>query len=169
MKIMTHSVLAQAEAVKHQVLPIDFSNTKKALINNIKTRRLAEEHLTHGGVLVMFPSGAIATAEKIKQKAVEKEWKQYASKLSLKWNTPVLPIFFEGQNSKVFHIANKINQTFKYSVLMYELCKKMGKNVDVHIGDLIEFKKIKEIGDLKMITNYLYNQTYNLDPENKLI
>ena len=45
----------------------------------------------------------------------------------------------------------------------------MGKNVDVHIGDLIEFKKIKEIGDLKMITNYLYNQTYNLDPENKLI
>ncbi|PPR43797.1 MAG: hypothetical protein CFH21_00663, partial [Alphaproteobacteria bacterium MarineAlpha5_Bin11] len=109
------------------------------------------------------------TAEKIKQKAVEKEWKQYASKLSLKWNTPVLPIFFEGQNSKVFHIANKINQTFKYSVLMYELCKKMGKNVDVHIGDLIEFKKIKEIGDLKMITNYLYNQTYNLDPENKLI
>ena len=166
-KLMTHKVLAQAPAVRHQILPIDFSNNKPALINNINTRRLAEKHLMNEGVVIMFPSGEIATAKKLKEKALEKEWKLYASKLSLKWNTPVLPMFFEGQNSSIFHIANKIGQTFKYSVLMYELCKKIGSDVNVHIGNLISYNKIKSIGDLKQITKYLYDQTYDLDPDNK--
>ena len=166
-KLMTHKVLAQAPAVRHQILPIDFSNNKPALINNINTRRLAEKHLMNEGVVIMFPSGEIATAKKLKEKALEKEWKLYASKLSLKWNTPVLPMFFEGQNSSIFHIANKIGQTFKYSVLMYELCKKIGSDVNVHIGNLISYNKIKSIGDLKQITKYLYDHTYDLDPDNK--
>ena len=104
-------------------------------------------------------------ADAVKEKAVEKEWKQYPSKLSLRWNTPVLPIFFEGQNSNVFHLANKIGQTFKYSVLMYELRKKMGTEINVHIGKLINFEKISSIGDLKKITQFLHKETYKLDPD----
>ena len=165
-KIMTHKVLAQAPAVRHQILPIDFSNTKQSLTNNINTRKLAQKHLEEEGVLIMFPSGEISTAKKIKLKAVEKEWKQYVAKLSLKWQSPVLPIFFEGQNSNVFQLANKIGQTFRYSVMMYELRKKMGKNINVHIGSLINYNIIKSIGGLKEITNYLRKETYKLDPEN---
>ena len=135
-------------------------------MNNINTRRAAEKHLANEGVVIIFPNGGIATADKIRKKVVEKEWKQYASKLSLKWKVPVLPFFFEGQNSNVFHLANKIGQTFKYSVLMYELCKKMGKEINVHIGDLINIDTIKSIGDLKNITKYLHKKTYELDPEN---
>ena len=37
-KIITHKVLAQAPAVKHQILPIDFTASKAALINNIMTK-----------------------------------------------------------------------------------------------------------------------------------
>jgi putative hemolysin len=34
-KIITHKVLRQAEAVKEKILPIDFSPTREAIINNI--------------------------------------------------------------------------------------------------------------------------------------
>ena len=98
---------------------------------------------------------------------IDKEWKTFVSKLALKCKTPILPLFFEGQNSNVFHIANKINQTLRYSVMMYELCKRMGKEINVHVGDLIKYEDIKEIGDLKEITKYLRNQTYKLDPDNR--
>ena len=165
-KIITHKVLAQAPAVKHQILPIDFTSSKSALINNIMTKRKAEDHLKNDGVVIIFPNGQISTDKKYKQKIIEKEWKTFASKLTLKSKSPVLPFYFEGQNSKVFHYANKIGQTFRYSVLMYELRKKMGKTINVHIGSLIDNDKIKSIGGLKEITDYLRQETYNLDPEN---
>ena len=73
---------------------------------------------------------------------------------------------FEGQNSQIFHIANKIGQTFRYSLMMYELKRKIGDTVKVHIGDIISFEKLREIGDLKEITKFIRNKTYALDPSN---
>ena len=37
--------------------------------------------------------------------------------------------FFDGQNSQLYHIANKIGQTFRYSLCMYELKRKIGDDI----------------------------------------
>jgi len=168
-KLITHKVLRQAEAVKQKIIPFDFAQTRAALKANIESRKEAEEVLNKDGVLLIFPSGAISTKPKIKPKikAIDSEWKQFTSKLSVRTKSPVLPMFFEGQNSELFHIANKMGQAFRYSLMMYELKRKIGKNIKVHIGQVIPFAKIKEIGDLKEITKYLRKKTYDLDPDNK--
>jgi len=169
-KLITHKVLRQAEAVKNKIIPFDFALTKIALKNNIDSRKEAEEVLNKDGVILIFPSGAISTKPKIKPKikAVDSEWKQFTSKLSLRTKSPVLPMFFEGQNSELFHIANKMGQAFRYSLMMYELKRRIGKKIKVHIGEVIPFDKIKEIGDIKEITNFLRNKTYSLDPDNRI-
>ena len=165
-KMITHKVLRHADAVKDKIIPIDFVNSKEAKISNIKARRSAEEMLKDNGVIVIFPSGQIATKSSLgkKIKATDGDWKQFTSKLSIRTNSPILPIFFEGQNSQLFHIANKIGQTFRYSLMMYELKRKIGDTIKLHIGDIISSKKIKEIGDLRDITKYIRNKTYELDP-----
>lgn len=165
-KMITHKVLRQAEAVKEKILPIDFSPTRESIINNIETRKLAEDYLINEGLIVLFPSGQISTKSKLTKKirADDGVWKQFTSKLALRTNSSILPMFFEGQNSQFFHIANKLGQTFRYSLMMYELKRKIGHTVDLHIGDVISGKKIAEIGDLKEITKFIRQQTYNLDP-----
>ena len=168
-KLLTHEVLSRTPAISHQILPIDFSKSKHALINNIKTKNLAQRQLENGGVVIIFPNGEISSSKKLNQKVIENKWKNFASKLALKSKSPVLPLYFEGQNSKAFHIANKIGQTFRYSLMMYELRKKMGEEINVHIGNLINNKEIKSIGNLKEITDFLHKETYKLDPENYLI
>ena len=136
-------------------------------MSNIKARKDAEEVLKNDGVIVIFPSGQIATKENLKNsKADDGEWKQFVSRLVKKTESPVLPMYFEGQNSQLYHIANKIAQTFRYSLMMYELKRKIGKTIKVHIGDLIPFEKIKKINDLKEITKFLRKKTYELDPDN---
>jgi len=167
-KLITHKVLRQAEAVKDKIIPFDFAQTKKAIATNIESRKEAEKVLSQDGVILIFPSGAISTKPKIKPKikAVDSEWKQFTSKLALRTKSPVLPMFFEGQNSELFHIANKMGQAFRYSLMMYELKRRIGKKVKVHIGSLIPSKTIKEIGDLKEITKFLRKKTYELDPDN---
>ena len=168
-KLITHKVLRQAEAVKDKIIPIDFTESKEAIKANIASRKDAEKVLKDEGVIIIFPSGTIATKDKIHRnhKAYEKDWKQFTSKLSLRTKSPVLPMYFEGQNSQLFHIANKIGQTFRYSLMMYELKRKIGDTINVHIGDIIPFKKIYEIGDLIKITKFLKEKTYQLDPDTK--
>ena len=165
-KMITHKVLRHAEAVKEKIIPIDFTNTKDAMINNIKARRSAEDVLKDNGVIVIFPSGTIATKSSLGKtiKATDGDWKQFTSKLAIRTKTPILPIFFEGQNSQLFHIANKIGLTFRYSLMMYELKRKIGETINMHVGNIISAEKIREIGDLREITKYIRYKTYDLDP-----
>ena len=168
-KIITHKVLQRADAIKEKIIPFDFSKNRNALINNIASRKESEEHLRNNGVLIIFPSGSVSTKPKLKKgiKAVDGDWKQFTSKIIMKTQSPVVPIFFEGQNSELFHVADKLGQVFRYSLMMYELKRRIGKNIDVHIGKRIPFGNIKEIGNLIEITKFLRDSTYSLDPNNK--
>ncbi len=166
-KMVTHKVLRQADAVKDKILPIDFNETKEAILTNINTRKEAEKVLLNEGVLVLFPSGRIATKKNLNKytKADDGDWKQWVSKLILKTKTPVLPIFFDGQNSQWYHIANKLGLTFRYSLCMYELKRKIGDNIYMYFGCLISYDRLAKIGNIKEITNYLRSVTYSLDPQ----
>tara|TARA_B100000575_G_scaffold145825_1_gene116391 strand:+ start:1215 stop:2048 length:834 start_codon:yes stop_codon:yes gene_type:complete len=168
-KMVTHKVLRQAEAVKDKILPIDFNESKEALLTNISTRKEAEKILLNEGVLILFPSGRIATKKNLKKntKADDGEWKQWVSKLILKTKSPVLPIFFDGQNSQWYHMANKLGLTFRYSLCMYELKRKIGDNIDMYFGNLISYDHMAKIGDIREITSYLRSVTYSLDPQTK--
>ena len=166
-KMVTHKVLRQADAVKDKILPIDFNETKEALLTNINTRKEAEKVLLNDGVIVLFPSGRIATKKNLNKntKADDGEWKQWVSKLILKTKSPVLPIFFDGQNSQWYHMANKLGLTFRYSLCMYELKRKIGDSINMYFGSLISYEDLAEIGDIKEITLHLRSVTYSLDPQ----
>ena len=166
-KIITHKVLRQAEAVKDKIIPIDFSLSREAVLSNINARKQAETVLQNDGVIVIFPSGQIATKENLRfnTKANDGDWKQFVSKLIVKTKSPVLPSYFEGQNSYFYHIANKMGQTFRYSLLMYELTRKIGDTINLHFGKIIPFSEFEKIGNLIEITKYIRNKTYSLDPE----
>ena len=166
-KMVTHKVLRQADAVKDKILPIDFNENKEALLTNISTRKEAEKMLLNDGVLILFPSGRIATKKNLRKntKADDGEWKQWVSKLILKTKSPVLPIFFDGQNSQWYHIANKLGLTFRYSLCMYELKRKIGDNINMYFGSVIPYEHLVKIGDIQEITRYLKSVTYSLDPQ----
>ena len=40
----------------------------------------------------------------------------------------------------LFHVADKLGQVFRYSLMMYELKRRIGKKIDVHIGKRIPFE-----------------------------
>ena len=165
-KMITHKVLRQADAVKNKIIPIDFSPNREAMLANIDARNEAERVLQNDGVIVIFPSGQIATKDnlKLKTKAHDGDWKQFVSKLIVKTKSPVIPSYFEGQNSQLYHIANKMGQTFRYSLLMYELTRKIGDTINLHFGKVIPFSELEKIGNLIEITKYIRHKTYSLDP-----
>ena len=166
-KMITHKVLRQADAVKEKIIPIDFSQNRIAMLANIEARKEAEKVLQNNGVIVIFPSGQIATKEDLKltTKAHDGDWKQFVSKLIIKTKSPVLPSYFEGQNSQLYHIANKLGQTFRYALLMHELTRKIGDTINLHFRRIIPFSDFDKIGNLIEITKHIRSKTYSLDPK----
>ena len=167
-KIMTHETLQLLPELEKYILPIDFGKrTREAKKLNIDTSHKARDHLLNNGVIIIFPSGSVSTAKKIKDEATDDVWKLFPAKLIQQTKSDILPIFFDGKNGLLFHLfASKLkNQTLKYSSYIHETKKKIGKEVVIYAGSVIEYKEISHIKDRKELTNFLKEQTYNLKNE----
>ena len=57
----------------------------------------------------------------------------------------VIPIYFHGQNSFRFHLANKIGQAVRYGLVISESKRRMGETVRVEIGDPIHYEEVAHI------------------------
>ena len=162
---MTHETLQFLPELKKFILPVDFSGkTKKSKILNIQTAKAAKEHLCNNGVVIIFPSGGVSVAKSLKSEAIDDEWKLFPAKLIHQTKTDILPIYFDGKNGFLFHFfAAKIrNQTLKYSSYIHETRKKIGKEIFIYSGNLINYTEIENIKDRIELTNFLKNTTYNL-------
>jgi putative hemolysin len=161
-KIMTHRVLHQAPEVRDHIIPVDFSGTRAALESNVASRKAARELLAKGGVLIVFPSGGVALSEGMRGAAIDLEWKTLTAGMVLGSRADVLPIFFCGQNSRLYQIAGNIRQTLKLSLLFHEVSNKIGKTIEIRVGDLIPNARLQEIGDRQAVIDFLRATTHGL-------
>jgi len=161
-QVITHRVLHQAPEVKPRILPVDFSGTEAALRTNLESRRQARELLANGGALLVFPGGGVARAPGAFGRATDLPWGTLTAKLALAAGAPVLPVFFHGQNSRMFHIASHIHQVLRYGMLFHEVRNKMGRRIDVSMGDVISNERLREFDDLRSATDFLRHSTHAL-------
>jgi putative hemolysin len=156
---MTHRVLHQAPEVRRFILPIDFTGTRAALAANIRSRAAGADLLGAGGALIVFPSGGVAVSPTFRGPAVDLEWKTFAAKLIMRSGADVLPVFFHGQNSRLYLIAARLHQTLKLAMLFHEVSNKIGRSLSASIGDVIANKRLRALPDRQAITRYLQEMT----------
>tara|TARA_B100001027_G_C16251809_1_gene324802 strand:- start:227 stop:1054 length:828 start_codon:yes stop_codon:yes gene_type:complete len=165
-KIMTHETLQFLPQLKQFILPVDFNGKSKiSRLLNIETAKKAKKHLLiNEGVVIIFPSGGVSTANSLKSNAVDDEWKLFPAKIIHQTKTDVLPIYFDGKNGLLFHLfASKIkNQTLKYSTYIHETRKKIGKEISIYSGKVINYEDMEMIKDRTELTNFLKERTYSL-------
>ena len=137
-KILTNSVLCRHTELEPYLLPIDFAGTPAALATNLRSRAHALSWLCDGGALVVFPGGAVATSARIFQRhAVDPAWKLFTIKAIARAGATVVPVFFEGQNSRLFQLASHVSLTLRLSLLFNEVRNKIGSRArgsDRHAG-----------------------------------
>lgn len=160
--LVNEILIRQDKRLAKHMLPIDFRETKEALQINIQTRKTSLEHLKAGGSLAIFPGGGVATAPKVFGKAEEFEWKRFTAKLIQQTKANVLPLYFHGQNSPLFHLASQLSQTLRYAMLLHEVRNKMGQAVKVEIGECIPYEAIAPIKNRQKLLDHLYEQTFAL-------
>lgn len=161
--VLTNSVLYRAEEIRPFLLPVDFAETEEALQTNLKTRAKAKAHLQAGGCLVVFPAGGVSTTPTMWHKrAVDTEWKTLTARLISQAKAPVAPVYFAGQNSRLFQLASHVSMTLRLSLLFKEVHDKIGSEIHIRLGDVLAFDMLATISDRHEFMDHLKSTTYAL-------
>jgi putative hemolysin len=126
-KILTRSLLSNIQEVTEFMIPVPFPDEDDALQKGLEMRNLAMAQLAKGGVIVLFPAGAVANSPGWFGRAVEKEWNPFTAKMILKSKAAVLPIYFPGQNSRMYQIACHLSPTLRQGLLVHEVAYALDK------------------------------------------
>ena len=163
-KILTRSLLTGVNQIDQFMIPVPFDHEENALQKSLEMRRRAMEHLENGGVIVLFPSGKVASSETMFGKVVEGDWNPFTAKLIQKSGADVLPVFFPGSNSRIYQIANQISATLRQGLLIYEVVHAMNKPQKPLIGNIIKQDEISSWkSDPRGFMKWLREKTIQLE------
>ena len=149
-RVIAHGILQKEPSLAPNILPIDFSNNKNAMRNNVNIRKEAINILNNNGVIAIFPAGAVAWSRKKGEPIKEEYWKPMIGKLLNSSTADLLLIKFKGSNSKIFQTASRINQTMKQSLYLYEIKKSLDKYIDLEICEFIQNKNLPNLNDKEL-------------------
>ncbi|WP_346763898.1 lysophospholipid acyltransferase family protein [Rhodobacter sp. SGA-6-6] len=143
-KILTRSLLTGIPEVEEFMIPVPFPHEENARELGLKMRDETMKHLKAGGAIIVFPAGKVAMSETWFGPAVEAEWNVFTHKIVKSSGATILPIFFPGQNSRAFQIANRISDTLRQGLLLYEIKRSLFKPQRPVIGQPIPAEELKK-------------------------
>ena len=169
-KILTTFMLSLIPNLSPNFLPVNNLGGRNDA-RSINSIRMALQHIKGGGALGLFPAGEVGTYQKKdKRTAVsatpvieDKPWAPNMIRLIQKSGLPVVPIYFDGTNSRSFHFLGKIHPRLRTVRLVHELFNKRGTHVKVRIGQPLTPKEMARFTSVQQLGAYLRNLTYALE------
>ncbi|MEM9725718.1 MAG: lysophospholipid acyltransferase family protein [Pseudomonadota bacterium] len=164
-KILANSVFLKAPEIEPHILPIDFAETRAAVRVNIETRRRAIDYLKNGGAIGVFPGGTVSTMNSLYRRAYDPEWKTFTARLIQHSGASVCPVFFEGENSRLFQLASHLHDTLRLALLINEFDNRIREPVRVVVGEPLPRAVIDaHRGDPRALMTFLREHVYSLSP-----
>jgi len=162
-RILAHKVFSKAEDINDVILPISFDETREAMMLNLNTRKLALQYLKDGGAVGVFPGGSVSSPRRMFGFPMDPAWRTFTAKMIAKSGATVVPVFFEGHNSRRFQFFGRVNKTLRTALLINEFKRRINRPVRVAIGtpldrcDLAAYAK-----DPNAMMDFLRARTYDL-------
>ena len=164
-RLMAHRVFRKSAELEQVILPISFDETKEAARQNLETRAEALRYLGQGGAIGIFPGGTVSTAARPFGPAMDPGWRNFTAKMIAKSDATVLPVYFEGANSRLFQIASHLHYTLRMGLLLREFRQRVDSPVRVVIGAPLERSALEPFrADAKACMDFLRKATYDLSP-----
>ena len=144
-QIMTRAFLAKVPDINDRMLPVAFDHEDDAIKKNVQARKSALEHVKNGGCLILFPAGRVAHSETLFGEAIDGEWTNFLARLVMRGKANVVPMFFHGQNSRLYLLAARFSPTLRQGLLMHEVTRSLNTDMRPIVGDAIPFKEMEAL------------------------
>lgn len=162
-RVFVDSRLLKIPEIRPLALPIDQSNSREAVRMNLRSREEARAFLAHRHTIVIFPAGRVATAAYPLGRAREQPWKNFAARLVQGAKASILPVYFEGQNSPLFHLVSHLSLTLRLSLLVSEFIRRFRRaEVLVTVGEVVAFGGLEHTRNGKLLTAEMFELVQSL-------
>lgn len=163
LKILTNFILSYIPNLKEHFFPVNPFTDRPGMKSSLAGIKMAKEHLAGGGVLGLFPSGEVSSNANKERVIKDIPWQPSIIKLIKGAGVPVVPIYFHGSNSRLFHLMGKVNPYLRTARLPRELANKRDKTISLRIGKPIMPAELEEFAQIPDLGKYLWNRTYALE------
>ena len=99
------------------------------------------------------------------QTATDLDWKLFMAKLVQSSKATVVPVYFPGQNSRLFQVVSQFSLTLRLSLVIREVNDRIGKPLRVVVGNPISYDNLAHIEGRQALTDHLRRCTYALANE----
>ena len=163
-RILTRSLLTGIdESAASYMIPVPFPHEEDAQKKMIEMRAKAMEHLKQGGLVALFPSGVVASSETMFGPAIAQEWNVFTAQMIRTSGAQVLPVYFQGSNSRWYQIANRLSATLRQGLLLHEIVHSLDKPQAPVVGEVISSDDVRErVKDPRAFMAWLRDKTLGL-------
>jgi len=149
------------------VNPFEAGEKNSSSYKGLKTALL---HLKKGMPLGVFPAGEVSSFNRDFPGRTDKKWSESVQKLIFNAEVPVIPLYFKGSNSWLFHLLGVINPMLRTAKLPSEALNKKNKPVQIRLGSPIPVREQKGFDGYKDFGRHLRSMVYALgttiEPQN---
>ena len=162
-KVMVNKFLGRIEALQDNFICVTPTGEERAVPTKDSLQGVKEAlaHIRSGGVLGLFPSGAVSDLS-VKEGCIrDREWQEPVMRLIKKLNVPIVPVHFLDNNSYFYYSLGLIDWRLRLLRLVPEVFNKRGKRQRIAIGEIISPEIQTEFTDLARFSIFLRNKVYN--------
>lgn len=161
-KAMGNFLLQKIEPIKDVIFPVNPFETHKDAKSSFAGIKNAMMHIEEGNCLGIFPAGEVSSYQPDSGIIQDREWQSSILKFIKKAGVPIIPVYFQGTNSRIFHMLGQIHPLLRTAKLPSELFNKKNKNIKIRIGNTIPVKEQNEFSDIAHFGRYIRARTYAL-------
>ncbi len=105
-RLLGNALLARIPELRRASFFVDPFGRSSATAANAAAMRAALQWVAGGGALAMFPAGEVSHVPS-GDGVVDPEWSPSVARLATRAGATVLPVYFHGRNSRLFHAAGR--------------------------------------------------------------
>lgn len=138
------------------------TNPLRVTQRNLASIRQCESHLGGGGALVLFPSGKVSYRARGATRIADPPWSRLVGHLALRTGATLLPVFFQGTNSPLFHALGALLDRSKLLMLPREFLRLRGRSIRFALGRPIPAEAWRHLNP-ESLTRYARAMTYLME------
>ena len=160
-KVLANSIVYEAPKFSDFLLPLKILKEKDAKRHNLRTLKSAADLVKKGGLLGVFPAGAVSrNRPDLGYAFTDAPWSEHIARIALKTKAPVIPVRYFGTTPKWFNTLGLIYPLIRAALIPRILLTMQGQTISCRAGKTITYEELSQADDP---TEYIRNAVYNIE------